>query len=77
MQRRDFIRHTAIAAGALGLVPGVLRAAAGANDKLQLGVIGCNGMGWANTESLLKMPDVDLVAMCDVDAAVIDKRLAD
>jgi predicted dehydrogenase len=77
MQRRDFIRHTVIAAGALGLLPGAVRKAVGANEKLQLGVIGCNGMGWANTESMLKVPDVDLVAICDVDAAVIDKRLTD
>jgi len=53
MQRRQFIRNTALAAGALGLAQ-PLRRAIGANDRLQVGVIGCNGMGWANTTSLLK-----------------------
>lgn len=47
------------------------------NDKLQIGVIGCNSMGWANTNSMLKMDDVDLIGICDVDQAVIAKRLAD
>lgn len=46
-------------------------------DKLQIGVIGCNGMGWSDTNSLLKMKDVDLVAICDVDSNVIEKRMAD
>lgn len=45
-------------------------------DKLQIGVIGCKGMGWADTNSMLKMDDVDLVGICDVDQGVIDERLA-
>jgi predicted dehydrogenase len=48
-----------------------------ANDKITVGVIGCNGMGWSNTNSLLKQADVDLVAICDVDNNVIQRRLAD
>jgi predicted dehydrogenase len=76
MQRRQFIRNTALAAGALGLAQ-PLRRAIGANDRLQVGVIGCNGMGWANTNSLLKRPEVDLVAICDVDQSVIERRQGD
>lgn len=48
-----------------------------ANDKLQIGVIGCNGMGWSNTNSLLKMADIDLIGICDVDQNVIERRLKD
>jgi hypothetical protein len=76
MQRRQFIHNTALAAGALGLAQ-PLRRAIGANDRLQVGVIGCNGMGWANTNSLLKRPEVDLVAICDVDQSVIERRQGD
>ena len=47
------------------------------NEKLQIGVIGCNGMGWSNTNSILKMEDVDLVGICDVDQNVITRRLDD
>ena len=47
------------------------------NDRLQVGVIGCNGMGWTNIESLLKVEGVDLVAICDVDRSVVENRLAD
>lgn len=76
MQRRDFIRRSALAIGAAGLAPAFTRVAS-ANDRLQIGVIGCNGMGWANTESLLKPGDVDVVAICDVDRSVIERRTAD
>lgn len=47
------------------------------NDKLQIGVIGCKGMGWSNTRSMLGMDDVDLVAISDVDQNVIKQRMED
>ena len=78
MKRRNFIRNTSAAlAGGLAFAPNILRGGLMQNDKIQIGVIGCKGMGWANTHSLLKMQDVDLVAICDVDQSVIDSRLAD
>jgi predicted dehydrogenase len=77
MQRRAFIRSSVLAGVGLGLVSPVRMSRAERNDRLQIGVIGCNGMGWTNTASLLKMNDVDVVAICDVDRAVIERRLND
>ena len=34
-------------------------------------------MGWANVKAALKVPGVNLVAVCDVDRNVIDKRLGE
>ena len=48
-----------------------------AADQINIGAIGINGMGWANTTSALKQPGVNLVALCDVDKNVLDKRMAD
>jgi predicted dehydrogenase len=80
MKRRNFIKNasTALAGGVL-LSPTIVNAATriAANDKITIGVIGCNGMGWSNVNSLLKIADVDLVGVCDVDNNVIQKRLAD
>ena len=42
-----------------------------------MGVIGCNGMGWSNTRSLLKNEGVDFIGFCDVDKNVIERRVAD
>jgi uncharacterized OsmC-like protein len=79
MKRRNFVKNTsALTAGGLILGPSILHAGSkriSPNDKLQIGVIGCNGMGWSNTYSMLKMEDVDLIGICDVDNNAIDRRL--
>ncbi len=46
-------------------------------DQVNIGAIGINGMGWANVNAALKVPGVNLVALCDVDKNVLDKRMAD
>jgi predicted dehydrogenase len=48
-----------------------------AADKVNIGAIGINGMGWANVTSALKVPGVNIVALCDVDKSVLDKRMAE
>jgi predicted dehydrogenase len=45
------------------------------SDQLNIGAIGINGMGWADVKSALKVPGVNLVAVCDIDKNVIGKRL--
>ena len=80
MKRRNFIKGAGTAlAGGMFLTHEIpaFGAKVSANDKFNIGVIGCNGMGWSNTNSFLKMSDVDLVAVCDVDSNVIQKRLSD
>ncbi len=47
------------------------------SDQINIGVIGINGMGWSNLQAALKVPGVNLIALCDVDKNVIDKRLAE
>lgn len=44
-------------------------------NQINLGAIGINGMGWANVTAALKQPGVNLVALCDADKTVLDKRL--
>lgn len=46
-------------------------------NQVNVGAIGINGMGWADVTAALKIPGVNLVAVCDVDKNVINKRLAD
>jgi len=47
------------------------------SDQVNIGAIGINGMGWADTMSALKIPGVNLLAICDIDKNVIDKRMND
>ena len=46
-------------------------------DQINIGAIGINGMGWSNVKSALKIPGVNLVAVCDIDQNVMDKRLGE
>jgi predicted dehydrogenase len=47
------------------------------SDQLNIGAIGINGMGWSNVRAALNVPGVNLVAVCDIDKNVIDKRLGE
>ncbi|SHM86537.1 Predicted dehydrogenase [Chitinophaga jiangningensis] len=75
--RRSFIRSaSALVAGASLLHTLPLRAIA-PSDKIRIGAIGINGMGWSDLTALLKNPEVEVVALCDVDKNVLDKRIAE
>lgn len=79
LQRRKFIRQSAGAVLGLSVLPTSVTSAFTyvPSDTLNIGVIGCNGMGWADTNSLLKMSDVNCLGICDVDQNVIDRRMKD
>ncbi len=78
LSRRNFIEKTAVASASITAFPAILSASKGKiispNDKINFGVIGCNGMGNTDTRSFLRQYGVDCIAVCDVDDAVIDKR---
>lgn len=70
--RRDFIGATALSTAGIAL-PNILPSGAfgaegkpGANGKVQIGLIGCNGMGRGNLNNAAKHPDVVVTAACDV-----------
>ena len=56
--RRRFLVHSATAGGGLAVMSAAdLWAAQSApTDRIGIGVIGCNGMGFADLQSLLKRP---------------------
>ena len=82
--RKKFLHQSSLLLGG-GLLAGSLPNSAFAifknsispSDQLNIGAIGINGMGWSNVNAALKVPGVNLVAVCDVDKSVIDKRLGD
>lgn len=80
--RRDFLgTASALAAGAglSAIVPASVSAFAPVSpaDKIRIGAIGINGMGWADLNAILKNPGTECVALCDVDKNVLDKRAAE
>ena len=62
--RRTFIKQSSVLTAGAFLHPRPLMAA---SDQINIGAIGLNGMGWADLQSALKVPGVNVVASCDVD----------
>ncbi len=84
LNRRDFLKNgTAGLAvtGASFLFPMELLAAmrknVGPNDTINIGLIGCKGMGFSDLTSMLKMGDTNVIALCDVDENVLQSRTLD
>ena len=78
MNRKEFIKQVSVLTGASMVLPATgINTFVGANDRIRIGTIGINGMGWSDTKSLLKIPEVELAAVCDVDQNVIIKRMAE
>ena len=77
--RRKFLQQSALLAAGGILLPAFESNAFSKTtsfaDQINIGAIGIKGMGWSNVMSALKIPGVNLVAVCDVDRPVIDKRL--
>lgn len=73
INRRQFIRRAAIAAGAIGAAPNVITSAAlgaegraAASERLTVGVIGTGGRGQHVMRAFMAQPDAQVVAVCDV-----------
>jgi len=73
MKRRNFIRTSAITAASVALLSKDGMAAATADGNVKIGVIGTGLRGMSHLELLLKRSDVDVVAMCDVDAQMLTR----
>jgi predicted dehydrogenase len=79
MKRRKFLQNTSTYILGSTLIPSVLKASKkiSPNDKINVAAIGINGMGWADITNVIKNPQTQLVALCDVDKRVLDERLAE
>ncbi|WP_421824997.1 Gfo/Idh/MocA family protein [Flagellimonas oceanensis] len=82
--RRQFVKRSGLGAAGLGasmVLPTELlasiRKTISPNDKIQVGLIGCNGMGFGDLNSMLQNSEVDVVALCDVDENVLREKTAE
>ena len=80
MTRREFLEKSAVLGAGLTMSPLMVRMAAkpvGANDKIHVGLIGCRSQGFGDLNAFLGNPDVDCIALCDVDNGILEQRAAD
>src|SRR5690349_3202387 len=67
MNRRHFLMTSAAAMGT------ALRATKNPNDTVRIACVGLRGRGKSHLQAFTTLPNVDLVALCDVDQSVLDK----
>ncbi len=83
--RRIFLRKTAALTAGFSILTGLpedsfamIKKRIAPGDKIGVGAIGINGMGWSDLNAMLKAnPETVCTAICDVDASVLAKRAAD
>ena len=74
MQRREFIKRSALTGLGLYFLPGMAQKVA-ASDRVRIALV---GLGWMGTEHLkwfAALPDVEIVALCDVDQNHLDTAM--
>ena len=88
--RRDFLRKASLGVVAATVVPSVVKSdivapevlggsVKGANDRIRVAVLGVNGRGQSHIDEIMKIAqeyNVELVALCDPDMGVLQKRAA-
>ena len=78
--RRDFLYQAAMVGTGVAVMPQSLYGMGqrvAPSDRIRVGLIGCNGMGWSDLNAFLENPEVECIAMCDVDDQPLNKRMAD
>lgn len=84
MNRRNFLRNTSLTVLGSGIVAAVpmevlatIRKKVAPADVIRVGLIGCKGQGWANITSMLRISEVQCVAICDIDQNILQQRKTD
>ena len=76
--RRTFLKQSATVATAISVFPTLMNASCvGANDRITVGLIGCNNQGFVDLKAFLAQPNVECAALCDVDQNVLNQRAAE
>ncbi len=70
MDRRHFLLGTTAV-----LASRAVRGLASPNDTVRIGVIGCGGRGQSHVDAWTRLPNVEIVALCDVDESHVADKL--
>src|SRR5213596_1481270 len=77
--RRDFLKTAARTTAGASAFSGITFLTRpdrvfGANDRVRVGVCGLRTRGKDHLDAFARVPNVEIAALCDVDATVLDKR---
>lgn len=74
--RRTFLKTAALATAGAAFSARSRAQVTGANGDIRVAVVGLNSRGRVIASDYRKMPGVRVVALCDVDTAILDRELA-
>jgi predicted dehydrogenase len=80
IHRRNFLKTSATAAAGIGMSSSLSASlmapsrVLGANDRINVALIGCRNQGWWNLGDILKQPNVELHTLCDIDSQVLEDK---
>ena len=83
MNRRNFLQKSAFTAAGLGMAPlfgssyQSIYGQTAPSNKVKVGLIGCRSQGWSNLNTFLQYPEVECVALCDIDDEWLNNRADD
>ena len=81
MNRLEFLKRAGalVAAGSFYpvLTNNLFARPMGANDRINVALIGCRNMGWGDLNDALLRPEVRCVALCDVDRKILEDCAAE
>lgn len=75
LSRREFLRQSSAGALGLAVAPDFLRKKVAPSDRLRIAHIGLGGMGNNHLGWFAALPEVEIVALCDVDQTHLDTTL--
>ena len=77
MKRRNFIKSTGAAGLTIATAPTILANDRwrGANDRVNVAVIGIRGMGQSHIQEYQKLNNVEVAALCDIDENLFAERV--
>jgi len=70
--RRSFIQHTVLGIAGIPLIPGTFTNVA-PSDKVRMAIIGLGPQGNSHLKWFNELPDVEIVALCDVDKVRLEE----
>lgn len=81
VSRRKFVRQNVAASAGIGLATilptGILSSVVAPSDKVNVALIGCRNMGFGILRHHLSNKEVNCVALCDIDDAVLNQKAAE
>ena len=77
--RRDFLKSSILTSAGLITMPNMIYSSVGGqqiapSDKVKIGLIGCNGMGFSDLTAFLKNKECECIAIADIDQTVLERR---